>query len=55
LSTKNAKICYGSNVTIGQIRDVVVYYIRRHPEKRDQSAMVLVGYASAEAWPCEKG
>jgi hypothetical protein len=52
MAEKKQKVCYGENVTIGQIRDVVVDYIRRNPAKRNESAIVLVAYASAEAWPC---
>lgn len=53
LATSNQKICYGQGVTIGQIRDVVVAYIRRNPAKRNENAMVLVSWASVEAWPCK--
>lgn len=52
LYTSKQRICYGPNITIGQIRDVVVSYIRRNPAKRNENAMVLVSWASAEAWPC---
>lgn len=54
MAEKDLKVCYGENVTIGQIRDVVVDYTRRNPAKRNESAIVLVAYASAEAWPCGK-
>jgi len=53
LYTSKQQICYGSNITIGQIRDVVIAYIRRNPAKRNENAMVLVSGASAEAWPCK--
>lgn len=48
-------VCYGDNVTMGQIRDVVVSYLRRNPAKRHENSLVLVGYASIEAWPCKGG
>jgi hypothetical protein len=53
LYTGNQKICYGDNVTIGQIRDVVIDYVKRNPAKRNKNAMVLVSWALAEAWPCQ--
>lgn len=52
LATNKQQICYRQGITIGQIRDVVVSYIRRNPAKRNENAMVLVSWASAEAWPC---
>jgi hypothetical protein len=52
LTTRKEKVCYGTNVTIGQLRDVVVDYVRRNPAKRDEQAITLVLLASAEAWPC---
>lgn len=51
-ASKNTNICYPNNVTVGQLRDVVVDYIRRNPAKRTESAMLLVARASIEAWPC---
>ena len=53
LATGDQRICYRDHITIGQIRDVVVSYIRRNPAKRNENAMVLVSWASAEAWPCK--
>lgn len=53
LATSNQRICYRDNITMGQIRDVVIAYIRRNPAKRNENAMVLVSWASAEAWPCK--
>lgn len=53
LYTNKQRICYGPNITIGQVRDVVLAYLRRNPAKRNENAMVLVSWASAEAWPCK--
>ena len=53
LAMDNKQVCYGGNVTIGQIRDVVIDYVKRNPAKRNQNAMVLVSWALAEAWPCQ--
>lgn len=53
LYTNKQQICYRQGITLGQIRDVVIAYIRRNPAKRNENAMVLVSWASAEAWPCK--
>lgn len=52
LAQKGKRICYGQNVTLGQVRDVVVDYVRRHPATRNQNSMVLTAYALGAAWPC---
>ncbi|WP_370050739.1 Rap1a/Tai family immunity protein [Sinorhizobium fredii] len=48
------KICYPSNVTTQQVRDIVCDYLANHPETRHQPAQYLSGIALAEAFPCEK-
>jgi len=53
LETGKKKICYPENVTMGQLRDVVIAYIRRNPAERNKNAMVLVAFASSDAWPCQ--
>ena len=53
LAMDNKQVCYGDNVTIGQIRDVVIDYVKCNPAKRNKNAMVLVSWALAEAWPCQ--
>ena len=50
----NKKICYTSGVTIKQLQDVVVAYIRRNPATRNKNAIILTIEASMEAWPCKE-
>lgn len=44
--------CLRPEVTAGQIKDVVVAYFQRHPEKRDFGGAALVITALMEAFPC---
>lgn len=46
-------ICRPDNVTVGQIKDVILAYIRRHPAKRHEGNVLLSMYAQVEAWPCK--
>ena len=47
-------ICTDSNVTVGQMEDVVGLYVDNHPEKRSSSATFLVSKALIDAFPCQK-
>jgi Rap1a immunity proteins len=52
------RICLPDNkvdhkVDIEQVADVVVKYLREHPERRDQMAASLVFEAVHDAWPCK--
>jgi hypothetical protein len=44
--------CMAPNVKSGQLRDVVVKYLRDHPEKRHLGAANLVSLALQGAFPC---
>lgn len=46
--------CGRGGVTLRQVEDIVVRFLRTHPEKRDFGAAGLVGQAVAEAFPCQK-
>jgi len=46
--------CIPTGVTNGQIVDVVVKYLRDHPENRQWSASFFVTNALVTAWPCAK-
>lgn len=39
------------NATRGQVRDVIVKYLREHPEHRDMPAGMVIIMAAFEAWP----
>ena len=43
----------GSQRTPGQIRDVVVKYLREHPEHRDTRASALAFFAIIDAFNCK--
>ncbi len=45
--------CIPENVTNGQVSDVVIKYLRDHPEERHILAAILVVKAMAEAFPCK--
>ena len=45
-------ICAPVQATPGQIVDVVREYLNEHPEKRHMAAVVLVGAALQNAFPC---
>ena len=47
-------ICSGSNVTAGQLRDVVQQGLQNNPKDRNLSASLLVMVYLGEAFPCSK-
>jgi hypothetical protein len=51
--TKHA-ICMSGGVSAEQMRDVVIKYLRDHPETRDKAAQFLEVRALMEAFPCPK-
>jgi hypothetical protein len=44
--------CIPPEVTMGQIRDVVVKSLREHPETRHERSIILIANAMIAAWPC---
>jgi hypothetical protein len=44
--------CIPSTVSLGQIRDMTLNYLRKNAEIRNLSADVLVGMMLMERWPC---
>ena len=52
LSNKAKPYCAPAGVTVGQVKDVVISYITRHPATRNDSAPLLVVKAQMESWPC---
>jgi hypothetical protein len=44
--------CFHNGVIYQQITDVVVKYLRAHPETRNEAAPVLIARALEEAFPC---
>ncbi|HAD86585.1 MAG TPA: hypothetical protein DCG48_04415 [Rhodospirillaceae bacterium] len=45
-------ICGPDGLTVGQMRDVVVKYLKDNPDKRHHPASILAFAAFADAWPC---
>jgi hypothetical protein len=48
------KRCIPRKVTISQLKDVTVDYLRANPTDRKNSASTLVFAATRKAWPCAK-
>lgn len=48
-------ICYPTDVTLGQQADVLLAYLRAHPERRDRAWYFLALHALSNAWPCKNG
>ena len=53
-STMGIMFCAPSNVTAGQIQDMVKNYLTNTPAIRHVSADVIVNYVLKTAWPCAK-
>lgn len=48
------KKCIPANVTISQLKDVTVDFLRENPADRNTSASTLVFAATRKAWPCAR-
>jgi hypothetical protein len=48
-------VCRPSNITNGQIVDVVTNELSKHPERRHLPADLIAVHALAAAWPCLDG
>jgi hypothetical protein len=48
----SAYFCMPAKVTRGQTHDVVVKYLKEHPETRQEDSASLIYSAVREAWPC---
>jgi Rap1a immunity proteins len=46
------RACFPDKVSVGQLEDVVVLFLEKHPEIRHAAAGGLVGEALAKAFPC---
>lgn len=45
-------ICTPKDITVRQTVDVILNYLRKHPEQRHMAAPVLTGAALVQAFPC---
>lgn len=50
-SSGESALCVPDGVTLGQVTDVVIKYLRDNPAKRNNPAASLVTEALLEAWP----
>ena len=48
----NGQICKPLSVTVGQVSDVVVKFLREHPANRHYSAASIARFALKNAFPC---
>ncbi|HEX3652932.1 MAG TPA: Rap1a/Tai family immunity protein [Rhizomicrobium sp.] len=46
--------CLPPTAELGQAKDVLMAYIDKHPETRDQSGATLAVSAFPQAWKCDK-
>jgi len=49
----NGAHCIPAAVTLGQIQDMAIDYLRKNAEIRNLSADILVGMMLLERWPCK--
>jgi hypothetical protein len=54
IGTDYRAICSPPSATAGQIAEVVIKYLRAHPEKLHLGGEVLISQALREAFPCKK-
>jgi hypothetical protein len=54
-SDRNEKQCVPADVVLQQIENVVMVYLRDHPDFRTSLAAALVATAIAQAWNCDLG
>ena len=52
--TYDGNHCREKAITTGQIKDVVIAYLEKHPEERHYSAPSIIYNALQEALPCNK-
>ena len=52
-SDRNEKQCVPAQVVLQQIEDVVMVYLRDHPDYRTNLAAALVATAITQAWNCD--
>ena len=45
-------ICIPKGMLTGQLQDVLLKYLRDHPEKRHNSTPFFAFWAVRKAWPC---
>ena len=48
-------LCLPGNVTLGQVRDVVLFELRTRPATRNYQADVLIRAALEPLWACKRG
>jgi hypothetical protein len=51
---KRPLVCLPVGVTLGQVEDVVVKYLKDNPAERNKPFAGLIGVAAATSWPCSQ-
>jgi hypothetical protein len=54
MNIAGTKACFPPGVTVGQTVNVVKQFLGQHPERRHETAVLLVASALGEAFPCKK-
>jgi hypothetical protein len=50
---QNGSHCIPTTVSLGQLQDMVIEYMKKNADIRNLSADVLVGLMLLERWPCK--
>ena len=53
LAMVDKSMCVPPDVTLGQMKDLVLAYINKHPESRTDNSIVLTMSAVLEVWSCK--
>lgn len=52
---KNVMFCPPTNVTVGQVNDMVKIFLEQNPQHRSLIGDEIVVHVLKTAWPCKKG
>jgi Rap1a immunity proteins len=51
---RSRTVCLPKHVTVRQARDIIIKYLRNHPEERHYSAASEIALALKQAFPCDQ-
>jgi len=54
IDADTAPVCTDSGVTAQQMHEVLLSYLKNHPQSRNEPMVQLALMAFADAWPCSK-
>lgn len=52
-ASKDITLCTPETVKLGQFRDILILWLRRHPVERSKSAIIITMLAMNDAWACQ--